>query len=106
VGGAQASNSGTEPDGPTRPNAATRPRNLGLRVVAEGIEDRATWDRLHEMGCDVAQGDFLSRPVPGDVLTPWLAERARPVAPAPTRPGWHPPVSGYIPGGTAARHHP
>ena len=50
-------------------------RNLGLKVVAEGIEDQDAWDVLREMGCDVAQGYFLSRPVPGHLLTPWLAER-------------------------------
>ena len=47
---------------------------LGLRVVAEGIEDRATWDLLAGMGCDVAQGYYLSRPLPPDALAPWLRE--------------------------------
>jgi diguanylate cyclase (GGDEF)-like protein len=37
---------------------------LGLRVVAEGIEDRATLDMLARLGCDVAQGYFISRPMP------------------------------------------
>jgi len=37
---------------------------LGLTVVAEGVEDRATWDLLEALGCDVAQGYYLSRPVP------------------------------------------
>ena len=36
---------------------------LKLRVVAEGVEDRATWDVLAGLGCDVAQGYFLSRPI-------------------------------------------
>lgn len=36
---------------------------LGLRVVAEGIEDAATWERLCREGCDVAQGYFLGRPM-------------------------------------------
>ncbi|MCA1598802.1 MAG: EAL domain-containing protein, partial [Chloroflexi bacterium] len=39
-------------------------RSLGLRVVAEGVEDRATWDRLTELGCDTAQGYYLARPLP------------------------------------------
>lgn len=39
---------------------------LGLRVVAEGIEDRATLDLLGTMGCDIAQGYFISRPVPAE----------------------------------------
>ena len=37
---------------------------LKLRVVAEGVEDRATWDVLAGLGCDVAQGYFLSRRSP------------------------------------------
>jgi diguanylate cyclase (GGDEF)-like protein len=52
-------------------------RNLGLKVVAEGIEDRAAWDLLRDMGCDIAQGYFLSKPVAGALLTPWLEERVR-----------------------------
>jgi len=47
---------------------------LGLRVVAEGIENRATWDRLVGMGCDVAQGYYLSRPLPADALAHWLRD--------------------------------
>ena len=37
--------------------------NLGLRVVAEGVEDRATYVRLHELGCDSAQGFWMSKPL-------------------------------------------
>jgi diguanylate cyclase (GGDEF)-like protein len=41
---------------------------LGLRVVAEGIEDEATWTRLRTVGCDAAQGYYLSKPLaPGDL---------------------------------------
>jgi diguanylate cyclase len=36
---------------------------LGLRVVAEGIEDEATWTRLRAVGCDAAQGYYLSKPL-------------------------------------------
>jgi diguanylate cyclase (GGDEF)-like protein len=46
--------------------------NLGLRVVAEGVEDRLTWDALAAMGCDIAQGYYLSRPLPGAQLTAYL----------------------------------
>ncbi len=53
-------------------------RNLGLRVVAEGVESEEIWDRLNELGCDVAQGFFLHRPVPPDDLAAWLKERAEP----------------------------
>jgi diguanylate cyclase (GGDEF)-like protein len=47
-------------------------RNLGLKVVAEGVETPAAWRRLLHLGCDVAQGDYLSRPVPAEELTAWL----------------------------------
>jgi EAL domain-containing protein (putative c-di-GMP-specific phosphodiesterase class I) len=50
---------------------------LGMRVVAEGVEDRATWQALTELGCDVAQGWYVCRPRPADDLGPWLHERAR-----------------------------
>ena len=42
--------------------------NLGLTVVAEGVENAAVWHRLAEMGCDEAQGFFMSRPLPVDEL--------------------------------------
>jgi diguanylate cyclase (GGDEF)-like protein len=47
-------------------------RSLGLRVVAEGVEDQATWNRLSEMGCDLAQGFYLSRPLPAAELPAML----------------------------------
>jgi diguanylate cyclase (GGDEF)-like protein len=46
--------------------------NLGLSVVAEGVEDRAVWDQLAGMGCDLAQGYYLSRPIPAAALTSWV----------------------------------
>jgi EAL domain-containing protein (putative c-di-GMP-specific phosphodiesterase class I) len=49
-------------------------RNLGLDVVAEGVETREIWDKLQELGCQTAQG-YLSRPVPADTLTEWLRAR-------------------------------
>ena len=49
---------------------------LGMRVVAEGVEDEPTWDLLMEMGCDEAQGWLLSRALPAGELTPWLFDRA------------------------------
>jgi diguanylate cyclase (GGDEF)-like protein len=42
---------------------------LGLRIVAEGIEDRATLDLLSEFGCDLGQGYFISVPMPAGQLT-------------------------------------
>ncbi len=50
-------------------------RNLGLRVVAEGVEDRATFDRLADFGCDEAQGYYISKPVAADEFTRWLSAR-------------------------------
>jgi predicted signal transduction protein with EAL and GGDEF domain len=42
--------------------------NLGLQVVAEGVETRAHWDRLAELGCDYGQGYFIARPAPPETL--------------------------------------
>ncbi|MEU5720643.1 EAL domain-containing protein [Micromonospora sp. NPDC047738] len=53
---------------------------LGLRVVAEGVEDERTWRLLHAAGCDVAQGWFYARPMPAEELVTWLS-RYRPVHP-------------------------
>ncbi|TDC72434.1 EAL domain-containing protein [Micromonospora sp. KC606] len=53
---------------------------LGLRVVAEGVEDERTWRLLHAAGCDVAQGWFHARPMPAEELATWLS-RYRPVHP-------------------------
>lgn len=47
---------------------------LGLRVVAEGVEDRETWDKLTALGCDAAQGYYMSRPLAPDDLLKWLCE--------------------------------
>ncbi|WIM93023.1 EAL domain-containing protein [Actinoplanes oblitus] len=57
-------------------------RNLGLRVVAEGVEDDATWRALEAAGCDVVQGYLISRPVPPAEFSAWLHHRgsAAPVA--------------------------
>jgi diguanylate cyclase (GGDEF)-like protein len=55
--------------------------NLGLRVVAEGVESHQAWQRLSELGCDYAQGFYLSRPLPVKDLRRLLAEREPDVAP-------------------------
>jgi EAL domain-containing protein (putative c-di-GMP-specific phosphodiesterase class I) len=47
--------------------------NLGLVVVAEGVEDEQTVSALQAMGCDLAQGYVLSRPVPADAVLAWVA---------------------------------
>ena len=56
---------------------------LGMRVVAEGVEDRETWELLRGLGCDAAQGWFLSPAQPAGVLTPWLRARHAVVSVAP-----------------------
>ena len=47
-------------------------RHLGLEVVAEGVESEAMMRDLADLSCDVAQGFFLSRPLPADELDAWL----------------------------------
>ncbi len=49
-------------------------RQLGLRTVAEGVEDRADWDHLRSLGCDLAQGYFIAKPMPGAAVSGWLRE--------------------------------
>ena len=45
--------------------------NLGLTVVAEGVEDEATLKLLHGWSCDLGQGHFFARPLPADQATAW-----------------------------------
>ena len=49
-------------------------RNLGLSLVAEGVEDEVTLALLRGWGCDVAQGYHLSRPLDLDAVLPWLGD--------------------------------
>jgi diguanylate cyclase (GGDEF)-like protein len=49
--------------------------NLGLTCVAEGVEDEATLERLASLGCDTAQGDFISPPLDGEGVVSWLRQR-------------------------------
>ena len=58
--------------------------NMGLRVVAEGIESEAVWRLLAALGCDQGQGYFMSRAIPGDQLAAWIA-------------AWVPPVRSALP---------
>jgi diguanylate cyclase (GGDEF)-like protein len=55
--------------------------SLGLKVVAEGVEDEITWQRLAELGCDVAQGWLLAKALPAHEATAWLNRRALSVPP-------------------------
>lgn len=47
--------------------------NLGLGVIAEGVESEALWDGLRALGCDTAQGHFVGRPIPVDQFVDWEA---------------------------------
>ncbi len=46
--------------------------NLGLTVVAEGVETPAAWKELERLGCDYAQGYYLSKPLDSEQFTRWL----------------------------------
>jgi diguanylate cyclase (GGDEF)-like protein len=48
---------------------------LDLSIVAEGVEDEATLKQLKDLDCDLAQGYLIARPMPGDRIPGWLAER-------------------------------
>ncbi len=47
-------------------------KELGMEVVAEGVEDQADWDFLQKTGCDLAQGYFIARPMPGEDVLAWV----------------------------------
>jgi diguanylate cyclase (GGDEF)-like protein/PAS domain S-box-containing protein len=55
-------------------------RNLGLDIVAEGVETQEVWEALSSHGCTSAQGYHLSRPIPAGELSAWLRERDSGVA--------------------------
>jgi diguanylate cyclase (GGDEF)-like protein len=63
---------------------------LGMRVVAEGVEDERTWRLLHAAGCHVAQGWFFAQPLPAAKLVDWV-DRYQPLRP--TAPPMQPPVA-------------
>jgi EAL domain-containing protein (putative c-di-GMP-specific phosphodiesterase class I) len=48
--------------------------NMGLRVVAEGIESEIVWNLLKTMGCNQGQGYFMGRPMPVEKLAQWMGE--------------------------------
>ncbi|MGJ8619062.1 MAG: EAL domain-containing protein [Methylophilaceae bacterium] len=45
--------------------------NLNLKVVAEGIENEASWQMLSQMGCDIGQGYFMAKPMSADDFEAW-----------------------------------
>ncbi|NOQ89417.1 MAG: EAL domain-containing protein [Gammaproteobacteria bacterium] len=48
--------------------------NLDLKVVAEGVEDELTLDKLADMGCDYAQGYYMAKPMPCEQLMTWMED--------------------------------
>lgn len=48
-------------------------KELGMEVVAEGVEDAADWDFLQKTECDLAQGYFIARPMPASQIQEWVA---------------------------------
>jgi EAL domain-containing protein (putative c-di-GMP-specific phosphodiesterase class I) len=53
-------------------------REFGLTVVAEGVESELTFDLLAELGCEIGQGYFFSRPLPVERLNTWLSAQTEP----------------------------
>jgi predicted signal transduction protein with EAL and GGDEF domain/DNA-binding response OmpR family regulator len=53
-------------------------RSLGLRVVAEGVENLRQMEVLHRLGCGVMQGFLFSRPIPADAVATWLEQTVLP----------------------------
>ncbi|MBV1910534.1 MAG: EAL domain-containing protein [Kangiellaceae bacterium] len=47
-------------------------RSFGMKVVAEGVEEEATFNRLKTLGCDVAQGYFFAKPLPLEKVLDWI----------------------------------
>ncbi len=57
-------------------------RTLGLRVVAEGVEDEQTWELLRRLGCHAAQGYWIGPPMPAGAFAAWCDRRAAERPPA------------------------
>jgi EAL domain-containing protein (putative c-di-GMP-specific phosphodiesterase class I) len=47
-------------------------QNLGMVVVAEGVEKQGDWDRVARLGCQLAQGNFIAQPMPGADIPAWV----------------------------------
>ncbi|MEW6683614.1 MAG: EAL domain-containing protein [Nitrospirota bacterium] len=57
--------------------------NLGLQVIAEGVETSYLWDRLASLGCDAVQGYYISQPMSADALSRWFVDSPWQVAVVP-----------------------
>jgi EAL domain-containing protein (putative c-di-GMP-specific phosphodiesterase class I) len=49
--------------------------NMEMKVVAEGVESQEMMRALRGWGCDIAQGFFISQPIPSQDVIPWLQQR-------------------------------
>lgn len=49
-------------------------KNLGLKVIAEGVEKEIEWEKLSQMGCDMIQGYYVCRPIPANDFVSWLSK--------------------------------
>ncbi|WP_293932693.1 EAL domain-containing protein [Iodobacter sp.] len=54
-------------------SAISMSQRLNLKVVAEGVETEEDWNQLSALGCDIAQGYFISRPIPEEKVLAWIA---------------------------------
>jgi diguanylate cyclase (GGDEF)-like protein/PAS domain S-box-containing protein len=52
--------------------------DIGRKVVAEGVETREHWEQLAALGCDIAQGYFIARPMPAEAFPDWLRDYRAP----------------------------
>jgi EAL domain-containing protein (putative c-di-GMP-specific phosphodiesterase class I)/CheY-like chemotaxis protein len=48
-------------------------KQLGMKTVAEGVEDRSDWDFMRSTGCDMAQGYFIAKPMPAGEIPDWIS---------------------------------
>ena len=53
-------------------------RKLGLKIVAEGVEDQADWQTVAALSCDMVQGYFISRPMPAEQFVAWSRQQTEP----------------------------
>lgn len=67
--------------------------NLGLKVTAEGVEDAATLERLSHLGCDLAQGFHIAKPMPLTHFVAWLTTSGHRVARSGIQGAWKPSTS-------------
>jgi EAL domain-containing protein (putative c-di-GMP-specific phosphodiesterase class I) len=57
-------------------STAALARDLGFRVVVEGVENRRIYDAVRRMACDEVQGFHVSRPLPAAAVPAWLGRAA------------------------------